>query len=185
MSRREIDSTNNNSNNNNSTDGDTVPGKWLMMPWLIISVIVTVLDQYTKRLADGQLNFHERVNVLPSFDLTLAYNYGAAFSFLADAGGWQRWFFAVIAVVITSVLIYSLYQLPKQSKWLAVAFTLIIGGAIGNVYDRIALGYVIDFILLYYDDHFFPAFNIADMAISLGAGMLIIDVLFLAKHRPE
>jgi signal peptidase II len=146
-----------------------------MLKWLWVSALVIVLDQLTKLWAGASLNYAEPVAILPSFNVTLLHNTGAAFSFLSQAGGWQRWFFAVIAVVISAVLLVWLKRLKPEQRWLAVALTLVLGGALGNVWDRITLGYVIDFIDVYYQSWHWPAFNIADSAIFVGAVMLIID----------
>ena len=151
-----------------------------MFKWLWISVVVIVLDQFTKLWASSALNYGEPVPVMPLFNLTLMHNTGAAFSFLSQAGGWQRWFFAAVAVVISTVLLIWLKRLKSGQVWLAVALTLVLGGALGNVIDRLYLGYVIDFLDFYYQQHHWPAFNVADMAISVGAVMLVIDSL-----RPE
>jgi len=117
------------------------------------------------------------------FDLTLLYNKGAAFSFLANESGWQRWFFTVIAISVSSVLCVWLMKLKESEKWLAIALSLVIGGAIGNLYDRLAYGHVVDFIHLHWGGSYFPAFNIADSAISIGAAMLLIDSLFLQNKQ--
>jgi signal peptidase II len=107
----------------------------------------------------------------------LAHNSGAAFSFLANQGGWQRWFFAGIALVVSVALVIWLKKLPRSNRWLAIALALILGGAIGNVYDRIVLGHVVDFLDVYWGRAHFPAFNIADSAITVGAIMMGIDVI--------
>jgi len=146
-----------------------------MFKWLWLSGMVVALDRLTKELAAGLLSLHDPVPVFPSFNLTLMHNRGAAFSFLSDAGGWQRWFFTVVAVGVSAGLIAWLRRLDASQRWLAVALTLIVGGALGNVWDRLTLGYVIDFIEVYYAGWYWPAFNIADSAISIGAVMLIID----------
>jgi len=143
--------------------------------WFWLTLIVVVLDQWTKQLAVANLAMYEPVPVMPYFNLMLAHNTGAAFSFLADAGGWQRWFFVVLTAVISVVLTVWLYRLPRGQKLLPVALTLVLGGALGNVYDRISYGYVIDFIDWYVGSYHWPAFNIADAAICVGAGLLILD----------
>jgi len=148
-----------------------------MLKWLWLSVVVIALDQITKLLASAQLVMHQPVPVLPSFNLTLMHNSGAAFSFLSQAGGWQRWFFVVIAVVVSVVLTLWLHRLPRHQTWLALALALILGGALGNVWDRIMLGYVVDFVDLYYGDWHWPAFNVADSAITLGAVLLVLDAV--------
>jgi signal peptidase II len=143
--------------------------------WLSLSVIVILLDQWTKQLAEANILFAQRIPVMPFFDLTLQYNTGAAFSFLADAGGWQRWFFTTLAFIVSAVLTIWLVKEPAGKKWLPIALTLIIGGAIGNVIDRLLHGHVIDFILWYVDNYYWPAFNIADSAIFVGAIMMFVD----------
>lgn len=143
--------------------------------WLLLSLIVVVLDQWTKQLATTHLLYANPVEVMPMLNWTLLHNTGAAFSFLSDAGGWQRWFFTILAIVVSVVLLVWIYRLRPQQRWLAVALALVLGGAIGNVWDRIYLGYVIDFIDVYYNDWHWPAFNIADSAITVGAVMLLID----------
>ena len=145
------------------------------LKWLWLSIVVLVLDQWTKLLATENLVLHDPVPIMPSFNIMLAHNTGAAFSFLSDAGGWQRWFFIVLAIGVSIVLVIWLARLAAQQRWTAISLTLILGGAIGNVWDRIQYGYVVDFIQVYYDEWYWPAFNIADSAIFVGAAMLIIE----------
>ncbi len=149
------------------------------LKWLWLSAIAIILDFVTKQMAEHFLQFAQPVYVLPVFDLTLLYNKGAAFSFLASEGGWQRWFFTAIAIVFSCVLTVWLMKLKDNEKWLAAALALVIGGALGNLYDRLAYGHVVDFIHMHWGRHYFPAFNIADSAISVGAVMLLIDSMFL------
>lgn len=144
-----------------------------MLRWLWLSVVVIVLDQLSKYYFNHHLSLHEQLPVMPFFSFTLAYNTGAAFSFLSDASGWQRWFFISIAAIASVVLVVWMKRLRSDEKLQAAALALILGGALGNVWDRIALGYVVDFLLFYYDIYYFPAFNLADSAITLGAGLLI------------
>jgi len=151
--------------------------------WLWLTVIVIVLDLITKQLAENFLNYGQPMDVLPMFDLTLLYNPGAAFSFLAGENGWQRWFFTAIAVGVSIMLLSWLYKLPRENKWLAIALTLILGGALGNLFDRLVYGHVIDFISVHWGDSYFPAFNIADSAITIGAVMLGLDVVFEARRE--
>ena len=143
--------------------------------WFGISLLVILLDQATKYIAEAQLTPHEPVNLLPFFDWYLTYNTGAAFSLLADAGGWQRWFFTVIAVVISVVITQWVRKLSAAETLTAVSLCLILGGAIGNLIDRILLGHVIDYIQVWLGSYPFPAFNIADAAISVGAVLLILS----------
>ncbi len=148
-----------------------------MLRWVWLSVAVVVLDQLTKYWADSQLQLYSPQQVMAGFNLTLSYNPGAAFSFLADAGGWQRWFFIVLALGVSAFIVSWLLRLNRQERWMAVALTLILGGAIGNVIDRVYIGHVIDFIDIYIKDWHWPAFNIADSAITIGAVMMVIDGL--------
>ena len=165
-----------------------------MRVWLTIAGVVLLLDQVTKQLAEAMLAFGESVAVLPFFNITLAYNTGAAFSFLAQAGGWQRWFFAALALTVSGIILLWLRRLKPQEKWSGVALALILGGALGNVIDRLLFGHVIDFLDVYYTADqcmalfsfeplaqgmrcHWPAFNIADSAISVGAVMMVIDSL--------
>jgi len=150
----------------------------MLKKWLWLSVLVIVLDQATKFLAETFLTMHEPVPVLPSFNLMLTYNTGAAFSFLAGAGGWQRWFFLSLGTAVSIGLIVWLQRLKPGEKWLAAALALILGGAVGNLIDRAWLGQVIDFIQLYYDRWYWPAFNIADSAITVGAVLLVLESLW-------
>ncbi|OUR69326.1 signal peptidase II [Bermanella sp. 47_1433_sub80_T6] len=153
------------------------------LKWLWLSAAALILDFVTKQMAQHFLLYAQPVYVLPVFDLTLLYNKGAAFSFLANESGWQRWFFTVIALSVSSVMTVWLMKLKANEKWLAAALALVIGGAIGNLYDRIAYGHVVDFIHVHWDEHYFPAFNIADSAITLGAIMLLIDSLLLSTNK--
>lgn len=146
--------------------------------WLVLSLLVLVIDQVSKAHFEGTLEMFQQIVVIPDyFSWTLAYNTGAAFSFLADGGGWQRWLFALIAVVVSAVLVVWLKRLGRNDTWLAIALALVLGGALGNLYDRIALGHVIDFILVHWQNrHYFSAFNFADSAICVGAIMLALDM---------
>jgi len=155
------------------------------LKWLWLAVLAIVLDFTTKQMAEHFLQYAQPVYVLPIFDLTLLYNKGAAFSFLANESGWQRWFFALIAIGVSTVLTIWLMKLKHSERWLSAALALVIGGALGNLYDRFAYGHVVDFLHFHWEEHYFPAFNIADSAITLGAIMLIIDSLFLEKKRAQ
>jgi signal peptidase II len=157
----------------------------MMTKWLGVSLVVIILDQLSKFIANAQLVYAEPLPVLPSFNLTLLYNRGAAFSFLSEAGGWQRWFFVVVSVIAVVFLTYWLRKL-KPGQWaLALALSLVIGGAVGNLVDRLWLGYVIDFIQLYYKNFYWPAFNVADSAITVGAVLLVWDGLFAHKAQDD
>lgn len=144
-------------------------------PWIWISIAIIIADQITKIVADQYLQYGQPVAVMPMFNFTLLYNTGAAFSFLSNAGGWQRWFFIFLSSSISVVLIIWLYKLPAQQKFQTLSLALILGGAIGNLIDRSLYGHVIDFLDVYYQHRHWPTFNIADSAISIGAVMLIID----------
>jgi len=153
-----------------------------MLKYLMISAVIIVLDQVTKWLMVSWLALYETVAVMPYFNLTMAHNYGAAFSFLAQAGGWQRWFFIVLAIVISAVLVVWLAKLKPHAKLEAISLSLILGGAIGNVIDRIVYGYVVDFLDVYIGSSHWPAFNVADSVICIGAVLLILDSF---KSEPE
>jgi signal peptidase II len=144
--------------------------------WLWLAGLVIVLDLGTKAMATAMLSYGNPVPVMPMFNLTLLHNTGAAFSFLAGASGWQRWFFVTLAVVVSVFLVRWLKQLKADETWSAIAIVLILGGALGNVYDRVVHGYVVDFLHFYWNNYHFPAFNIADTAITIGAGMMILDI---------
>ena len=157
-----------------------------VLPWYLLAVVVIVLDQYTKGLASASLDYGRPVEVFSWFNLTLQHNPGAAFSFLSDAGGWQRYFFSGVAIVISLVLVVWLYRLPPGQRLLALSLGLILGGAIGNLWDRLALGYVVDFISVHYGGRYFPAFNIADSAISVGAACMLLDSFWQRdRNEPE
>jgi len=145
--------------------------------WLWLSLLVVGFDQLTKIWISATLALYESIPVLPFFDLRLLHNEGAAWSFLATAGGWQRWFLSGLAIFVTGILIVWLSRTQRQQYWLASALALVIGGAVGNVIDRLIYGYVIDFIDIYYQGWHWPAFNIADSAISIGVVLLLIDAL--------
>lgn len=151
--------------------------KATQLKWLLLTVLVVAVDLVSKAWVSGSFNYGERLFVLPVFDLTLLHNTGAAFSFLANESGWQRWLFALIAVGVSGGLLVWLAKLKPNETWLACALALVLGGALGNLHDRILLGYVVDFLLFHWDHAYFPAFNLADAAITLGAGMLIVDMI--------
>ncbi len=146
-----------------------------MLHWLWLSLFILAADQISKQLAESAIQLYERVALLPHLNLTLAYNRGAAFSFLSDQGGWQRWFFSVLAMVVTLVLVVWLRQLDRANRWTAISLSLIIGGAVGNLVDRLLFGHVIDFIDFYYGQWHWPAFNVADSAITVGVVMMLAD----------
>ncbi|WP_445367412.1 signal peptidase II [Methylomonas sp. BW4-1] len=146
-----------------------------MLKWLWISAVTLVLDQASKLAVDGSMQLFESIPLLPYFNLTYVHNTGAAFSFLAQAGGWQRWLFAGLAVVMSGIIAVWLHRLQKHETLMAVALSLVLGGAIGNLIDRVAYGYVIDFLDVYYQDWHWPAFNIADSAICIGVGLMLLE----------
>lgn len=152
-----------------------------MLRWLGVSIAVIGLDLYTKHLAETVLTPYTPLKVLPFFDLTLMYNTGAAFSFLSDQGGWQRWFFIAVASLVTVALTVWLATLKTGERLLAIALSLIIGGAVGNLIDRVLYGRVTDFIHLHYQDWFWPAFNVADSAITVGVALMLADASISKK----
>ena len=154
-----------------------------MLKWLWLTAVVIALDLSTKAIASENLVMFQPVTIFPGFNFTLMHNKGAAFSFLSEASGWQRWFFSSIAIIVSSVIFVWLKRLQKDQIWLAVSLALILGGVIGNVWDRLTLGYVVDFIDVYYGNAHWPAFNIADSAIFVGAVILGIDSI--VSHRRE
>ena len=145
-----------------------------MLKWLSISAIVIALDLYTKHLILGAFQFGEQLKITSFFDLVRYHNEGAAFGFLNDAGGWQKWFFAGISIVAAIVITYLIKKNPTQ-KLFCFGLALVLGGAIGNLYDRITLGYVVDFLNFHIGDYYWPAFNVADSAICVGVAILLID----------
>ena len=146
-----------------------------LTPWLLLAVVVILLDQVSKIAIEQRFRFGERLSVIEGyFDLTLVYNKGAAFNFLATAGGWQRWFFIGLGIAAAGFLTYLLVKHASQ-RLFCFGLAMIMGGAIGNVIDRVWHGQVIDFLLVYYKGFYWPAFNVADSAITLGAICLIID----------
>lgn len=147
-----------------------------MRKWLGLALAVIVLDHLTKFWVTSTLDYQEAIPVLPFFSLVLVYNSGAAFSFLAEAGGWQRWFFIAVGIVAT-VVIVRLLQRHAHEPRLSFALALVLGGALGNVIDRIALGHVVDFLYFHYHSFAWPAFNVADSAITVGAVLLVWDSL--------
>ena len=155
-----------------------------MLRWLWVSAVVLLLDQCSKLLAEANLALYQSVDVIPSLAIRLAYNSGAAFSFLSDASGWQRWFFMLLSVVVVGILIVWLRRLPSGQAMTALALALILGGAAGNLVDRVLYGYVIDFIDVYYGSWHWPTFNIADSAISAGAFLLLLDAFRGHKDKP-
>lgn len=146
--------------------------------WLVLSVVLIVLDQWTKSVAVGALTYLTPVPVLPGLNWTLVHNLGGAFSFLSNQDGWQRWFFLIVSSVVTVVLIEWLRRTAARHWLQCLPLALLIGGAIGNLIDRARLGYVIDFVDVHYADWHWPAFNVADSGITVGIVMLIAYELF-------
>ena len=156
------------------------------LAWLWLAVVLFGLDQASKQLVVHTLDYAQRVSLIDGyFDWIHVYNPGAAFSFLAGESGWQRWLFAAIAVVVSAVLVVWMKRLKANETWLAIALALVLGGALGNLYDRIVMGHVIDFILVHWQNrHYFPAFNLADSGITVGAVMLALD-MFKSKKSGD
>lgn len=156
------------------------PWPWM---WLGVTALVIVLDWFTKQRVSEALELYRPVEVFSWLNITLAHNYGAAFSFLSDAGGWQRWFFIVLASVVSLVLLVWLLRLPRREWVTGLGLALLLGGAIGNLVDRIQLGYVVDFIDVHFGGWHYPAFNVADSAITCGVILLLLDALLLSRGR--
>lgn len=145
-----------------------------MRKWFLISAVIVALDLYTKHLIQQAFVFGEHLTVASFFDLVRYHNTGAAFSFLADAGGWQKWFFTAITAIAVIVITY-LIRRHHQEKLFCWGMALVLGGAVGNLYDRLTLGYVVDFLFFHIEDLYWPAFNVADSAICVGVGLLLLD----------
>jgi len=172
-------------------DGDSGPaetrlGYRALLSWLVVSLLVVAVDQLTKFQVTQSLELYQRIPVLPFFDLVRLHNTGAAFSFLAGASGWQNWLFTGVAIVVSGGVLWWLSQLPPRGKAvLAMGLALLLGGAIGNLIDRLVSGYVVDFILLYYGGWSYPAFNVADSAITCGVVLVLIDGLVLERRAGQ
>ena len=162
---------------NQSAEVKTLP--WLK--WFALAATILLLDQLTKLWIMAEFSLGESRYVNGIFNLVRAHNEGAAFSFLSDAGGWQRWLFSIISIVVSVVIAVWLTRLPRQRVLEALGLSLILGGALGNLYDRLILGYVVDFLDFHWAGWHFAAFNVADMAISVGAVLIIIDGLFFQQ----
>lgn len=156
-----------------------------MLRLLWLSLVVVVLDQWSKYWIVANFREYEVLTVWPVFNLTLVYNTGAAFSFLSDAGGWQRWFFVTVAVLVSLVMVIWLARLQPRERWTALGLALVVGGAVGNLIDRVVLGKVVDFLQWHWQDWYWPSFNLADSAITLGVILLLIDGLFGARPQEE
>lgn len=149
--------------------------KFPMLKWLWLALLSLGLDQASKIAIDKTFQLYESIAIVPFFNFTYVHNTGAAFSFLSEAGGWQRWFFAALAIIMSTIMTIWLTRLKENETLLAVALSLILGGAIGNLVDRLAYGYVIDFLDVYYGTYHWPAFNIADSAITIGVALMLWD----------
>jgi len=158
-------------------------GEWIQLRWLALSAALVGTDQWTKQLIERALQMYEAYYILPVFNIVRAHNRGAAFSMFDQASGWQRWAFSVLAAVVSAALVLWLARLERRANLMAAALALILAGAVGNVIDRLRLGYVIDFVQVHWGEHYFPAFNVADSAITVGAGLLLLDAL-LARGKP-
>jgi len=145
------------------------------LPYVWLSVLVVVLDQICKAAIDHGLRLYQSVPVLPVLDITRIYNRGAAFSFLGRASGWQRWLFSALALIVSAGVVFWLHRVDRRARLLAGGLALILGGAVGNLIDRLRLGHVVDFIAVHWGPHYFPAFNVADSAITIGACLLLLD----------
>jgi signal peptidase II len=154
------------------------------LTWLWLTAVIIVTDQATKWWIINSLEMYEKISVLPIFNITHVHNEGAAWGILSEAGGWQRWFLTGIALIISVLLIWWMKKTPSDQKLLGASYSLILGGALGNLYDRMAYGYVEDFLAFFYNSARFPAFNVADAAITIGAMFLIYDAL-TAKSQDE
>jgi len=154
--------------------------------WMVVALVVIIADQLTKWAIVEWVALYEKVPLNSFINLTHQRNTGAAFSFLADAGGWQRWFFVVLSAGVSAVIIVWLWRIRDQGQaLLAAGLALVLGGAVGNLIDRFMQGYVTDFIQVWFGNWAFPSFNIADAGISVGAALLIIDALFLSGREEE
>ena len=152
-------------------------------PWFLVSFLVIVADQVSKYWVLKTFTPYEPVSVLPMFNITLAYNTGSAFSFLSETGDWHRWFFTGFSIIMSGVLLVWMLRMPSCNKKQLLSLSLILGGAVGNVMDRILLGHVIDFIDVYYKTHHWPVFNVADSAICVGAMMLFFTLPATSSHK--
>jgi len=156
----------------------------VQLRWLGLSAALVGLDQWSKQLVEHALQMYEARYVLPVFNIVRAHNRGAAFSMFDEASGWQRWAFSALAAAVSTALIFWLARLERRANLIAAALALILAGAVGNVIDRLRLGYVIDFLQVHWHGHYFPAFNVADSAITVGAGLLLFDALLASRRSP-
>ena len=156
-----------------------------MLKWLWVSLAALILDQATKLAVDSSMQLYESIPLAPYFNLTYVHNTGAAFSFLSEAGGWQRWLFAGLAIIVSGIITLWLLRLQKHEVLMAAALSLVLGGAVGNLIDRVAYGYVIDFLDVYYQDWHWPAFNIADSAICVGVALMLLESFGVGKQTAQ
>jgi len=154
-----------------------------LLGWIGLGGVIVILDQISKLVAEATLNLGDSIHVLPSFNLTLVYNTGAAWSFLSQAGGWQRWFFVALSSLVAILIYFWLKKLPGEERLTALSLSLVLGGAVGNLIDRLLYGHVIDFIHLYYHSFHWPVFNLADSAITVGAVLLAYSSLHYSKRN--
>lgn len=147
--------------------------------WVVLALVCFIVDQITKLWVLGVFEYREVLEVLPVFNLTLAYNHGAAFSMLSDAGGWQRWLFTAFAILASVIILGWLRRTSKHLRIFCISLALILGGALGNLYDRVMYGYVVDFLDFHWGSSHFPAFNVADAAITLGAILMLWYSFFI------
>ena len=161
---------------------DAFPPETGQLRWLVLAATVIGIDQWSKQLVEAALQMYEARYYLPVFNLVRAHNTGVAFNMFEHASGWQRWVFSALAVIVSATLVVWLARLERRANLLAAGLALILGGALGNVIDRLRLGYVVDFLQAHWQQHYFPAFNVADSAITVGAGFLLLDA-FLGGRR--
>ena len=154
-----------------------------LLGYAVLGILLVILDAFSKDVVQGRLTDGSSIDLLPFLQLVLVYNRGAAFGFLGEASGWQLPFFATVGAIVSIVIVIRLVRAPATQKWFEVALVLILSGAIGNLIDRIRVGYVVDFIEFYYGVWRFPAFNVADMAIFVGALMLILELFGILPRR--
>ena len=156
-----------------------------LLIWYGIAIVVVLLDQLTKQLVTSFFVYGDSYAITFFFNLVRVHNYGAAFSFLSDAGGWQRWAFSFVAIVVSVIIVAWLARLTYDKRLESLALALILGGALGNLWDRLTVGYVVDFLDFHLSGIHFPAFNVADSSITIGAMLLILDAFLSEKNGPD
>lgn len=154
-----------------------------MRLWMLIAILVVALDQLSKWWIRALFELYEATPLFPGLQIIYVRNLGAAFSFLSTAGGWQRWFFITLSLIASIAIVIWISRLPKQRNLEALGLSFVLGGAIGNLVDRVLLGYVVDFIDVYYQSWHWPVFNVADSAITVGVVIMIVDILFYQRHE--